>query len=153
MAVRPVSQPGATMATMQILFVAGFATIAPDPTSARRFYVDTLGLPLAPVTGDYVAVDGFEGTKHLGVWPLADAAQSCFGTSEWPSHLPVPQATIEFEVDDVAAAADELADAGHTLIHHARVEPWGQTIARLLGPEGLLVGLSHTPWLRDSADG
>jgi hypothetical protein len=27
--------------------------------------------------------------------------------------------------------------------------PWGQTLARLLSPEGLLVGLAHTPWMRE----
>ena len=130
---------------MDILFVAGFSPIVADPVAATAFYKDALGLPLETVQGDYIAVDGFEGTKHLGVWPLADAAESCFGVREWPDDVPVPQATIEFEVADVAAAADELEQAGHTLVHGARTEPWGQEIARLLGPEGLLVGLCFTP--------
>jgi hypothetical protein len=56
------------------------------------------------VSGDYLAVDGFAGTKHLGVWPLADAAESCFGTREWQAEVPVPQATIEFEVAHAAAS-------------------------------------------------
>lgn len=66
-----------------------------------------------------------------------------------PSDIGTPQATIEFEVPDVEAAADELVSAGHTLLHDTRTEPWGQTIARVLGPEGLLIGLCHTPWLHD----
>jgi hypothetical protein len=37
-------------------------------------------------------------------------------------------------------------------VHHSKTEPWGQTIARLLGPEGLLIGICHTPWLHRSAD-
>jgi len=41
--------------------------------------------------------------------------------------------------------------AGHALIHSSRTEPWGQTIARLLGPDGLLIGVCHTPWLHDGA--
>lgn len=135
---------------MEILFVAGFAPIAVEPGVAVTFYRDTLGLPLEVVDGDYVAVDGFGGTRHLGVWPLADAARSCFGSGEWPSDVDVPQATIEFEVADVAAAAEELVGHGHRLLHGARTEPWGQVIARLLGPEGLLIGLCHTPWLHDA---
>jgi len=135
---------------MDILFVAGFAPIVPDPPTGIAFYRDTLGLPLEVVAGDYVAVDGFGGTKHLGVWPLAEAARSCFGSESWPADVGTPQATIEFEVADVAAAAAELVDAGHVLIHDARTEPWGQTIARLLGPEGLLIGVCHTPWLHGS---
>ncbi len=139
---------------MEILFVAGFAPIVADPTAAHAFYRDTLGLPLETVSGDYIAVDGFGGTKHLGVWPLADAAESCFGVREWPSDIPIPQATIEFEVADAAAvtaAADEFEALGHVLVHSARTEPWGQTIARLLGPEGLLVGVCFCPWMHDTA--
>jgi len=132
---------------MDILFIAGFAPIVADPTTAIEFYRDTLGLPLETVSGEYVAVDGFGGTKHLGIWPLSQAAQSCFGTDTWPADIPIPQATIEFEVTDVTTAAGELIAAGHQLIHDTKTEPWGQTIARCLGPEGLLIGLCHTPWL------
>lgn len=131
---------------MDILFVSGFAPIVSDPEAGRAFYKETLGLPLEVVSGDYLAVDGFDGAKHLGVWPLADAAESCFGSREWPPAVPVPQATIEFEVADVAAAAAELEEKGHQLVHGPRTEPWGQVIARLLGPDGLLVGICWTPW-------
>lgn len=131
---------------MDILFVAGFASISTDVAAGKAFYQEALGLPLETVNGDYVAIDGFEGTKHLGVWPLTDAAQSCFGVPEWPTDIPVPQASIEFEVADVEAAAAELTASGHTMLHETRTEPWGQVIARLLGPEGLLIGLCHTPW-------
>jgi len=95
-------------------------------------------------------MDGFEGSKHLGVWPLADAAESCFGSREWPEDVPVPQATIEFEVADVQAAAQELEARGYSLIHDTRTEPWGQVITRLLGPEGLLIGVCHTPWFHET---
>ena len=138
---------------MEILFVAGFAPIVADPVAARAFYKDTLQLPLEPVSGDYIAVDGFGGTKHLGVWPLADAAQSCFGSPDWPDDIGIPQATIEFEVADVQAAADELRAQGYELIHDTRTEPWGQTLARLMGPEGLLIGVCHTPWLHEPQGG
>ncbi len=123
---------------MDILFVAGFSPIVADPDTGRSFYRDALGLPFDIVSGDYIAMDGFEGTKHLGIWPLADDAGSCFGTREWPDEVPVPQATIEFEVAN-----------GHQLVHDTRTEPWGQVIARLLGPEGLLIGVCHTPWFHD----
>jgi len=140
---------------MEILFIAGFAPIVPDPKGAQLFYRDALGLPLRTnaQNPDYVAMDDFPGAKHFGVWPLADAAQSCFGTREWPASVPVPQATIEFELRDgdaVDAAARELEARGHTLIHGRRTEPWGQVLARLLGPEGLLIGLSFAPWLHEA---
>jgi catechol 2,3-dioxygenase-like lactoylglutathione lyase family enzyme len=136
---------------MRILFVAGVSPITADPPASATFYRDTLGLPLE---GDgYIATENVAGVKHLGVWPLTDAAQSCFGTREWPADVPPPSVTIEFEVDDVVAAVDELEGRGIRLLHGARTEPWGQTVARLLSPDGVLVGLSHTPWLREDAPG
>ncbi|MBO0835891.1 MAG: hypothetical protein J2P28_10280 [Actinobacteria bacterium] len=58
----------------------------------------------------------------------------------------MPQASIEFEVADVAAAARELQSKGYRLIHQARTEPWTQVTARLLSPEGLLVAVCYTPF-------
>jgi len=141
---------------MNIKLIAGFAPIVADPASAQRFYRDVLGLPLRTNANnpDYVAMDDFGGAKHFGVWPLADAAESCFGSRSWPAHVPIPQATIEFELESesaVESGARELEARGYELIHGRRTEPWGQVLARLLGPEGLLIGLSYAPWLHPKA--
>ena len=134
---------------MKIEFIASMAVVTPDPTASRRLYVDALGLPLDGEGDDeYVWTDKLEGAKHFGVWPLSQAAGACFGTSEWPADRPVPQASIEFEVANVPsvqAAAEELEAAGHALLHQAREEPWGQTVARLLSPEGAIVRISYVP--------
>ena len=61
----------------------------------------------------------------------------------------MPQVSLEFDVADaaaVAAAAQELQDAGHDLLHPPREEPWGQTVARLQSPEGAIVGMAL--WFR-----
>ncbi len=130
---------------MEILFVAGFAPVVADMAASKRLYVDALDLPLE---GDYPMTEKLEGVKHFGLWSLARAAKSCFGTDEWPNDVPVPQACIEFEVADVEVAAKELEVKGCQLLHPAKLEPWGQTIARLISPEGLIIGLSYTPSLR-----
>jgi catechol 2,3-dioxygenase-like lactoylglutathione lyase family enzyme len=99
---------------------------------------------------NYLYTDGVEGAKHFGIWPLELAALSCFGSGEWPADLPVPQATIEYELADIAAveaAVLELKARGVDFVHETRTEPWGQTLARFLSPEGLLIGLSFAPWL------
>lgn len=36
---------------------------------------------------------------------------------------------------------------GYELLHAAREEPWGQTVARLQSPEGAIVGISYVPSL------
>jgi catechol 2,3-dioxygenase-like lactoylglutathione lyase family enzyme len=133
---------------MDVRFVASVSVIAPDPKVSRELYVDSLGLPLKHMGGDYFASEEVPGCKHFGVWPLTEAAQACFGTGSWPPDRPVPQVSIEFDVENVeavAAAARELADRGHTLVHSARTEPWGQTIARLQSPEGAIIGVSYSP--------
>jgi catechol 2,3-dioxygenase-like lactoylglutathione lyase family enzyme len=133
---------------MKILFVANFSPIVTSMAASKRLYMETLGLPLE---GDYPMTEKLEGVKHFSLWSLSDAAKSCFGTDDWPSHVPVPQANLEFEVDDVDSAAKELQAKGYTLLHAAKIEPWKQTIARLLSPEGLIVGVCHTPWLHPTA--
>jgi catechol 2,3-dioxygenase-like lactoylglutathione lyase family enzyme len=136
---------------MNVLFITSIAVIAPDPANSRKLYVDALGLPLAGKgQDDYWHSESIAGAKHFGVWPLAQAAEACFGTPEWPAERTVPQASIEFEVEDadsVAAAGEELEQAGFELLHPARTEPWGQTVARLLSREGLIVGVSYAPAL------
>jgi catechol 2,3-dioxygenase-like lactoylglutathione lyase family enzyme len=138
---------------MKIEFVSSVAVIAPDPPQSRRLYVDTLGLPLASQSGgDYLHSEQIPGTKSFGIWPLSQAAEACFGNARWPAHLAVPQISVEFDVGDVAgvqAAANELAGAGYELLHPVRREPWGQTVVRLLSPEGAIVGISYTPSMHE----
>ncbi|MDF1499865.1 MAG: hypothetical protein P1P76_05280 [Anaerolineales bacterium] len=136
---------------MEIQFVAGFAAIAPNVPESLKLYVDAFGLPLEGES-EYKSTSKLGGVRHFGVWPLSQAAQSCFGTDQWPDDKIVPQATLEFEMsspDAVEQGVGELIDLGYVIIHGAKQEPWGQTIARLLSPEGLLIGLSYAPWLHN----
>jgi uncharacterized glyoxalase superfamily protein PhnB len=52
--------------------------------------------------------------------------------------------------DDVAPAIAELQAAGHRVLRDAHVEPWGQTTSQLLSPEGMLLGVTYTPWMHES---
>ena len=135
---------------MKIEFMSSVAVIAPDPPASRELFVGALGLPLASSSADdeYVHTEKLDGCKHFGVWPLSQAAEACFGTPEWPADRPVPQASVEFDVADAGAvqtAAEELLREGYEVLHAAREEPWGQTVARVQSPEGLIVGISFMP--------
>jgi catechol 2,3-dioxygenase-like lactoylglutathione lyase family enzyme len=136
---------------MDISFVSSVAVITPDPRASREVFVDALGLPLQTDAGsEYAHSEAVDGIRHFGVWPLSEAAQACFGAPEWPPGRPVPQVSIEFDVDDAAAvqaAAEELRARGLDVLHDAREEPWGQTAARLQSPDGAVVGVSYAPWL------
>jgi catechol 2,3-dioxygenase-like lactoylglutathione lyase family enzyme len=137
---------------MNIEFLATVAVIAPDPINSRNLYVEALGLPLQGEGDGYYHSEQIAGCKSFGIWPLSQAAQACFGTDQWPAGRPVPQVSIEFDVADAAAvdpAARELEQAGYELLHGAREEPWGQTVARLQSPEGAIIGISYAPVLHD----
>lgn len=133
---------------MNIVAIAGMAVITKDAKASAALYRDLLGLPLQEMGGDYIAMSHFDGAKHFGLWPLSAAAQSCFGKDTWPSDIPAPTSTIEFELADeaaVQAAVDEMKGKGRRFVHEARREPWGQTVARFISPEGVLIGLSYIP--------
>jgi catechol 2,3-dioxygenase-like lactoylglutathione lyase family enzyme len=102
---------------MNIEFLSTLAVIAPDPSASRKLYVDTLGLPLESHGDDYHHSEHIAGCKSFGIWPLSQAAEACFGTSQWPAERPLPQVSIEFDVADAAAvtpAARELEQvSGH----------------------------------------
>lgn len=139
---------------MNILFITSIAIVTSNPAESRKLFVDTFGLPLRHEEGDdYYYSEHIEGSKHFGIWPLTQAAQACFGTSQWPTDKTIPQMSIEFEVENaesVGEAAKELAAKGYPLLHDVRTEPWGQTIARILTSEGVIVGVSYAPSLHGS---
>ena len=133
---------------MKIMFMSTLAIIAPDPAASRELYAETLGLTLVGNADDYQHTDQILGCKHFAIWPLSQAAEACFGQPHWPEDRPVPQVSIEFDVADgqaVSAAVQELQQGGYELLHSAREEPWGQTVARLQSPEGAIIGVSYIP--------
>jgi hypothetical protein len=134
---------------IKVLFVAGFGPIVHDHRASREFYAHHLGLALQEDEGGYLHTERIEGVKHFALWPLSQAAQSCFGKGTWPGDIPIPQAWLEFDVEDLEAATEELKAQGYSLLVSARKEPWDQIVTRLLSPEGLLVGVVYTPSMRN----
>lgn len=101
---------------VEVLFVAGFGPITQNTSQSAAFYQQALGLPLKPMEGneDYLLTehDALAGVKHFALWPLAQAAQSCFGQDQWPQDLPVPQAWMEFDVADYGEGHPDAAGSG-----------------------------------------
>jgi catechol 2,3-dioxygenase-like lactoylglutathione lyase family enzyme len=134
---------------LKVRFIAGFGPIVRDVRASKSFYLDTLGLDLtAADQPDYYHSESLDGVRHFALWTLEQAAQSCFGVGIWSETYPVPQAWLELDVEDINSATEELKRCGYELLVEAREEPWGQTVTRLLSPEGILIGLTLTPWLR-----
>lgn len=132
-----------------VLFIAGFGPIDRDITESRALYGNSLGISLKEETGGYLYTGSLQGAKHFALWPLYQAAQSCFGTDSWPDNVPIPQAWLEFEVENVERATVGLESRGYRMLIRNRKEPWGQTVSRFLSPEGLLIGVTFTPSMRE----
>ncbi len=132
----------------KILFIAGFGPIVRDSEASRELYIEAFKIPFKEEKGGYFYTGEMEGAKHFALWPLSQAAQSCFGRDAWPGEIPVPQAWIEFDVDNVEKATAELESRGYRMLIAAKKEPWGQTVTRFIGPEGLLIGITFTPSMR-----
>ena len=140
---------------MKIAFIAGFGPIIREADTAHAFWRDGLGIEFEEPAPGYFTNDSLDGVKAFAMWPLSQAAESTFGVADWPPDLPAPQAWLELDVaavDEVSAAVEEMRAAGHNVLRDAHEEPWGQTTARLLSPEGLLVGITFTPWMHDHED-
>ena len=135
---------------MKILFVAGFGPIVSDMQESAALYRESLGLSFQEEADGYFHSENLQGVKTFALWPLSQVAQSCFGVNEWPTDLPAPTSWLEFDVEDVAEASEELKAKGYTLLIAVKKEPWGQTVTRLLSPEGILIGLTYTPLMRES---
>jgi len=140
------------MPAMKTLFVAGFGPIVRDLGASRNFYERTLGIGFEG-DADYPHTGALDGCRHFALWRLEDAAESCFGTAMWPEDLPVPTTWVEFDVDNMTDAVDRLTKEGYRLLVKDRTEPWGQVVTRLLSPEGILTGVTITPWMRPELSG
>jgi catechol 2,3-dioxygenase-like lactoylglutathione lyase family enzyme len=138
------------LGNIKVLFIAGFGPIVRAAATSRKFYGETLGISFKEEDGGYLHTDAVPGAKTFALWPLAHAAESCFGKPAWPAEYPEPQAWLEFDVENVEAASAELESRGYRVLLKNKKEPWGQTVTRLLSPEGLLVGITFTPWMRET---
>jgi len=136
---------------IEVLFVAGFGPVVTNQEKSVRLFQDILRLPLVSIKGydGYLYSADIPGVKHFALWPLDKAALSCFGKSEWPEDLPVPQAWLEIDVADIESATKILEAHGYDLLTCLRKEPWGQIVTRFLSPEGILLAVTHTPFLRE----
>ncbi|MGC2033206.1 MAG: VOC family protein [Steroidobacteraceae bacterium] len=137
-----------TAGKIKVLFVAGFGPIVRETASSRKLYSDALGIPFKEESGGYLHTEALQGAKTFALWPLAHAAHSCFGKDSWPEDIPVPQAWLEFDVENVERSTADLESRGYRILVKNKKEPWGQTVTRLLSSEGLLVGITFTPSMR-----
>jgi hypothetical protein len=124
-------------AKFNVLFIAGFGPIVRDTGESRKLYGDVLGIAFKEETDGYLHTEEVRGAKSFALWPLSQAAKSCFGKDSWPADIAAPQAWLEFDVDSVEKATAALESAGYSVLVKNKKEPWGQIVSRFVSPEGL----------------
>lgn len=134
---------------VDILFISGFGPIVAHRSTSAALYRDVFRIPFKEEKDGYLHTESLEGAKTFALWPLSQAAQACFGTESWPADVPVPQAWLEFDVENVEEATATLEQQGYRMLVKNKREPWGQTVSRFLSPEGLLLGIAFTPLFRN----
>lgn len=100
---------------IDVLFVAEFGPISQNAEVSSGFYIQVLALPLKPMEGNsdfLLSENRLKGVKHFAIWPLSQAATSCFGSEERPAEHPIPQGWIEYEVQDLDSATRILSERG-----------------------------------------
>ena len=131
-----------------IRHMASIGEIVDDMETAVAFYRDVLGLEVEWNEGTGYATAKVAGAMHFGIWSREAAAEATLGDKEAASRIPLGF-TVEFEVDEVQAAADTLESKGWKVLQAPRTEDWGQTTSRFLSPSGALCGVAETPWARE----
>lgn len=134
--------------SIKVLFIAGFGPIVRETAESRKLYGDVLGIRFKEESGEYLHTEALQGARSFALWPLSQAAQSCFGKDSWPDDIPAPQSWLEFDVESVETATADLESRGYRMLVKNKKEPWGQIVSRFLSPEGLLVGVTYTPLFR-----
>jgi catechol 2,3-dioxygenase-like lactoylglutathione lyase family enzyme len=105
---------------------SGFST--DDIPAAKRFYSETLGLQVSEDNG--LLVLHLAGDRNTLIYPK-------------PDHAPATYTTLNFQVDDVEAAVDELAARG---VEFERYEGSGQDEKGILRDQG-----PEIAWFKDPA--
>jgi catechol 2,3-dioxygenase-like lactoylglutathione lyase family enzyme len=104
-----------------------------DIEAARRFYGDTLGLRTS-------------GTKDMLILHLAGDRDTLVYPK--PHHEPATYTILNFPVDDIDAAVDELVRRGITFERYEGFDADERGIVRGTGEEGMPAGIA---WFKDPA--
>lgn len=113
-----------------------------DVEASVRFYERAFGVGLRFVApgGEYAELE--TGATALGLAANSMAAQN-FAPPIRENDPGQPPAAFEigFEVENVAAAYAHAVEAGATPLAEPVEKPWGQTVAYVRDPDGILVEL------------
>jgi hypothetical protein len=133
---------------MRGLFVAGFGSIVREREASRHFYGDDLGTRLDAEADGYLHTEGLAGGKDLRALAARASGGAVLRRPTVARTRPRPARLARVRRGRSGGRDVGATHQGVCPLGRARVEPWGQTVTRLLAPEGILVGVTHTPSMR-----
>lgn len=117
----------------------------PDVRAAVRFYTEAFGFDQKLLTpeGDYGELDTGQTTLAFVSHDLAETNLSAVGgfSALDPQRPPIGAAPT-LVTEDVGAAVSAAVDAGGRQYTEPVVKPWGQTVAYVVDPQGILLELA-----------
>ncbi|MFD3681300.1 VOC family protein [Streptomyces sp. NPDC058613] len=122
---------------------AGTTIMVDDVTAAVKFYKEAFGLSkvFADPDGTFTVLgNGSEGSLETGVLL---AVEHWSKIEDFTSQSPAGGFRIGLEVDDVEAAFRKAVKAGATSAKEPLVRPWGQKVAIVFDPNGVIVELAE----------
>ena len=113
-----------------------------DVEASARFYERAFGLGLRFLApgGDYAELETGDTALGLASTALAPSNFAAPIRENDPAEDPAAF-EIGFETEDVAAAYARAVEAGAAPLAEPAVKPWGQTVAYVRDPDGILVEL------------
>ncbi len=116
-----------------------------DVAATLRFFVEAFGLEQKMLTpeGDYGELDTGKTTLAFASTDLASAnLEAAGGFTKLEADTPPPAASITLVTGDIEPVMRDALDAGATLYVDPVDKPWGQTVAYLRDPNGILVEIA-----------
>lgn len=122
----------------------------PDVARSVGFYQTVFGCSLRFMheSGQYAELDTGDVTLAFASEALADLNLPAGYQRQSPDHNPFGVELV-FVTDQVVVAVQAAIEAGGHVLAPATEKPWGQTVAYVRDPDGVLVEIA-TPIVRDA---
>jgi hypothetical protein len=135
---------------VQVL-TATFAPVTADPEASRRLYIDALGLPREHAAwDDYIHSEAIGGSRHFRRVATGSSRSSLLRPCELARHHTRPAGVRGVRARGRRRRPKRgrgIARSGPRDAARCALGAMGQTVARLLSSEHIIVGLSYAPWL------
>lgn len=133
----------------KILFIAGFGPIVRHIEASRKLYVRPLRFHSKRRVAAISIRMLFRAQRSSPFGHFHKLPSLVLETAPGRIVCRRPTLGLSSMFDSVERTTAELESMGYQMLIKNKKEPWGQTVSRFLDSDGLLVGLTFTPSMRE----